>query len=92
MQTLQIDYADSANKNDWGRLYTGKNSQPVLNRESLNKLLMPDLKGMGLKDALFLLESMNMKVASKGKGKVKMQSIEPGTSLMGIQNVKLELN
>jgi len=92
MQTLQIVYSDSATKNDWGRLYAGKNLQPVLNRESLNKQLMPDLKGMGLKDALFLLESMNMKVAAKGKGKVKMQSIEPGASLIGIQNVKLELN
>jgi cell division protein FtsI (penicillin-binding protein 3) len=92
MHALQINYADSATKNDWGRLYADKNQQPVLNREALNKQLMPDLKGMGLKDALFLLESMNMKVAARGKGKVKMQSIEPGVSLMGIQNVKLELN
>ena len=92
MGALELDYSDSASKNEWGRLYAGKNLQPVLYKESVNKQLMPDLKGMGLKDALFLLESMNIKVAARGKGKVKQQSVEPGTAIAGIQNIKLELN
>ena len=91
MQTLQIDYTDSSSKNNYARLYTGYNST-VLNRETINKQIMPDVKGMGLKDALYLLENMNMKVAARGKGKVKMQSIEPGTALNKNQNIKLELN
>jgi cell division protein FtsI (penicillin-binding protein 3) len=91
MQTLNVAYTDSASKSDWGRLYAGS-SAPILNRESLNRQVVPDVKGMGLKDALYLLENMNMKVMAKGKGKVKLQSIEPGTALNKNQNIKLELN
>lgn len=91
MQTLQLDYADSVGKNHYARLYTGYNSA-VLNKETVTKQVMPDVKGMGLKDALYLLENMNMKVAARGRGKVRMQSIEPGTALNKNQNIKLELN
>ena len=34
---------------------------------------MPDVKGMGLKDALYLLENINIKVIMKGKGKVRLK-------------------
>jgi cell division protein FtsI (penicillin-binding protein 3) len=54
---------------------------------------VPDVKGMGLRDALYLLENVNMKVVAKGRGKVRSQSIEPGTALLNKnQNIKLELN
>ena len=39
---------------------------------------VPDLKGMGLKDAMFLLGNVGMKALVKGKGKVVRQSINPG--------------
>jgi cell division protein FtsI (penicillin-binding protein 3) len=53
---------------------------------------MPDLRGMGLKDAVYLLESMNLKVSAKGKGKIKQQSIDPGAGISKNQKVTLELN
>ena len=65
---------------------------PVSAKDFPKGFKMPDLKGMGLKDALFLLENMNMKVVAKGKGKVSAQSIEPGSLLVKNQNVRLELN
>ena len=34
---------------------------------------------MGLRDALFLLESLGMKVSVEGKGKVVKQSLSPGS-------------
>ncbi len=92
MQTLNMNYADSSSRSSWGRLYATSGSGAVLNREIMVKQKMPDLKGMGLKDALFLLENMNMKVVAKGKGKVSAQSIEPGSLLVKNQNVRLELN
>ncbi len=51
---------------------------------------MPDLKGMGLKDALYLLENMGVKVSVKGKGKVIHQSLAPGTALTKDRAVVLE--
>ena len=44
--------------------------------------IVPDVTGMSLKDAIYLLESMGMKVSITGKqGKVVEQSIEPGTKI-----------
>jgi cell division protein FtsI (penicillin-binding protein 3) len=53
---------------------------------------MPDLKGMGLRDALFLLEERKLKVLVKGKGKVTGQSLPPGTSIQPKQTITIELN
>ncbi|NOT38194.1 MAG: transpeptidase family protein [Saprospiraceae bacterium] len=41
--------------------------------------LIPDLTGMGLRDALFLLDRVGIKVKVTGSGKVIWQSIPPGT-------------
>ena len=91
MQTLQVDYKDSAAKSDWGRMYPS-NYQAVLNEKPVDKKLVPDVKGMGLKDALCLLEERNIKVHAKGIGKVKQQSIQPGTALTKNETLTLELN
>jgi len=91
MQTLNVSYTDSSGKNDWARLYAS-NYEPVMNKETINKQMMPDVKGMGLKDALYMLERMNVKVATTGKGKVKSQSIQPGSAIAKNQIVKIELN
>ncbi len=38
---------------------------------------VPDVRGMTAKDAVFILESLGMKVKIKGFGTVKKQSIAP---------------
>lgn len=52
---------------------------------------MPDLQGMSLKDALFLLENAGLKVKIQGKGKVNNQSIKAGSSFKKGDLVHLEL-
>jgi cell division protein FtsI (penicillin-binding protein 3) len=91
MQTLQIKYTDSTGKSDWGRVYESMN-QPVLKRQIVDRQSMPDVRGMGLKDALYLLENMNVRVDTRGIGKVKMQSIEPGRLIIKNQIISLDLN
>jgi len=91
VRTLGVNYIDSAGRNEWGRLYAS-NYQPVMNRAIVSKQAMPDVKGMGLKDALYLLESMDLKVAVRGRGKVRMQSIVPGSALRKNESVSIELN
>jgi cell division protein FtsI (penicillin-binding protein 3) len=44
----------------------------------VNKGIMPNVCGMGLKDALFLLEGQGLNVLVNGKGTVVKQSIAPG--------------
>ncbi len=53
---------------------------------------MPDVRGMGLKDALYLLENMQLKVNVQGRGKVSTQNILPGTSIVKGQAVTIGLN
>ncbi|HTS46234.1 MAG TPA: penicillin-binding protein [Puia sp.] len=88
---LNIICIDSANKSDWARMYAD-NYQPVMNEKMIDKRLMPDVKGMGLKDALSILEARNIKVSVAGTGKVKKQSIAPGTTLIKNETLTLELN
>ncbi|KUK56691.1 MAG: hypothetical protein XD81_1914, partial [Bacteroidetes bacterium 38_7] len=45
----------------------------------IHKNILPDLKGMPAKDAVYLLESMGLKVILDGKGKVSSQSLPAGT-------------
>ena len=49
-------------------------------RES-SKHTVPDVTGMGAKDAVYLLESRRVKARIKGRGKVKSQSIHAGTAV-----------
>jgi len=53
---------------------------------------MPDVRGMGLKDALYLLENLGLKVMMKGRGKVQTQSIVAGTPLTKGTPVTIELD
>lgn len=44
---------------------------------------VPDVRGLTLRDALFLLENRGFRVMVDGRGKVKEQSITPGTEAAG---------
>jgi cell division protein FtsI (penicillin-binding protein 3) len=52
---------------------------------------VPDLKGMALRDALYIMENKGYRVAFKGGGKVTSQSIPPGTKTSGPKNIFLTL-
>lgn len=90
--TFNMWYADSVQQANWTSVYAGNNYQPVLRTNTVREKLMPNVKGMGLKDALYLLESMGLKVTISGKGKVANQSVAPGSALAKGVTVVLELS
>ena len=49
---------------------------------ALNKSLIPDVRGMGARDAVFLLEKMGLRTNLTGAGKVVSQSFAPGQKLV----------
>ena len=53
--------------------------------------LMPNVVGMGLKDALYVLESRGLDVHFSGQGMVRSQSIPVGRKISAGQNVSLTL-
>jgi cell division protein FtsI (penicillin-binding protein 3) len=87
---LQVRYADSVQQSDWGKVFP-QNFFPVLRAHALPRQQMPDVKGMGLRDALYVLENMGLKVQVKGKGKVVSQSVVTGARLVKGMSVMLEL-
>ncbi|MGX5688001.1 penicillin-binding protein [Arcticibacter tournemirensis] len=52
---------------------------------------VPDVTGMGLKDAVFLLGNAGLKPVVKGSGKVVKQSLEPGSRLVKGHPISIEL-
>ena len=53
---------------------------------------VPSVIGMGAKDAVFLLESLGLRVRLQGVGQVKSQSISSGAALQKGQTIVLTLN
>ncbi|MCX6351775.1 MAG: penicillin-binding protein [Bacteroidetes bacterium] len=53
---------------------------------------VPDVKGMLLSDAIYVLENAGLRVRFKGKGKVNFQSKESGSSHMKNEVIELVLN
>ncbi len=90
-KTLNVAYKDSALQGDWSNVFA-VNYQPVVKTSAVRSQVMPNVKGMGLKDALYLLENMGMKVSVKGKGKVTNQSVAPGSTVGKGIGVVLELS
>lgn len=53
---------------------------------------MPDVRGLSLRDALYVLENRGLKVKYTGRGKVKNQSLRPGSGIKKGQLITIELN
>jgi cell division protein FtsI (penicillin-binding protein 3) len=92
-RTLNLNYTDSAGQNDWSGLYASQaGGETVLNRHLTSRQTIPDVKGMGLRDALYMLESMDLRVAVRGSGKVRSQEPEPGSPIKKAETVAIQLN
>ncbi len=89
-KTLNVEYRDSVRQSSWAAVTTS-DYQPVIKEVGVSKAQMPNIKGMGLKDVVYLLENMGLKVKTNGKGKVMIQSIQPGTTLVKGMTVYVEL-
>ena len=53
--------------------------------------LVPNVIGMGAKDAVFLLESAGLRVVLDGMGRVSAQSMGAGTRIAKGQSIRLTL-
>jgi cell division protein FtsI (penicillin-binding protein 3) len=62
----------------------------LLARQGMRKDLVPNVLGMGLKDALFNLENRGIRVVFVGYGKVASQTPAAGTNAAG-QTVTIKL-
>jgi len=68
------------------------NGRIMLSPRKMNKTLVPDVIGMGTKDAIYLLEKRGLKTRIKGRGHVKKQSLKPGTTIKQGNKILLTLS
>lgn len=77
-------------REDWTYIAPVKDTLDMRPRLVDNRTV-PDVRGMGLRDAIYLLENNGLRVQTAGIGRVTKQSIKPGTKILG-QIVYLNLN
>ena len=64
----------------WGVAHKEHNRVKLSSQKLPALAKVPDVKGMGARDAVYLLESRGIKVRIQGRGKVVEQSLAPGSS------------
>ena len=88
---LNVPTEGKTSKTSWGRVE--EDSVGVkLEQQSLKTGIMPNVVGMGAKDAVYLLEKAGLKVNIAGVGKVTRQSIPSGNKYLKGQTVALQLH
>ena len=75
-------------QDQWIRLNEKYESEPL----TVSQTMVPNVLGMGAKDAIYAIEQTGMIAQIRGTGKVRSQSIQPGTTAKKGYTVVLELN
>lgn len=64
----------------WGKAErVGNHSIKLIREKQYSKTIVPDITGMGARDAIYNMESRGIKTQITGRGKVVKQSLVPGT-------------
>jgi len=90
MEEFEIPVEDSEATSEWILTFNQDSLVKYKNR-IIKDNLIPNVKGMGMKDALFILENKGLRVNMTGYGIVKQQWPSPGTRYGKGTMVKLEL-
>lgn len=82
---------ESIQKPVWGTGTRNRHSITLVRSGAYGPHQIPDVTGMGARDAVYLLENRGIKVTLSGRGKVIRQSIQPGTRAIKGQRCQLTL-
>jgi cell division protein FtsI (penicillin-binding protein 3) len=86
------DYKDLDEKSEWVVCATEEGSDNLsIKSRSVIQNLIPNVIGMGARDAIYLLENAGLKVVIHGSGKVVEQSIQPGAKLVRGSVITIQL-
>lgn len=91
--TLYAEYKIPYNikdKDAWSSATTSKKSVEV-NAIKFAELVVPDVKGMSITDAIFILENMGLDVQIEGNGIIKEQIPDKGAPIKNHNSIKLVL-
>lgn len=87
-----LDYqAEASSQFGIGYLSGIRQNKAEISESAIDGKSVPNVQGMGLKDAVYLLENIGMKVKTQGFGTVISQSIDAGTALQPGSTITLKL-
>ena len=93
--SLSIPFHEEGDGTWWQQLAGDKSQtavQLLASNETVVAGVVPDVRGMGLRDAIYLLESSGLAVKVEGMGVVKNQSLPAGTKILKGQLITITLN
>ena len=72
------NWQQAAGRPVWGTAANSRTGVTLTSTAAQAKNTVPDVTGMGARDAVYALESRGVRVRLQGRGKVKTQSLPPG--------------
>lgn len=88
---MELDGGEDVAESDWVITASGEGENVMLKPRRINNSVVPNVKGMGLRDALFVLENAGLKVGVVGSGMVQRQSLTPGQDVREGACIQIEL-
>ena len=86
-----VRMVDAELNSEWVKVTHSVNGGVAMKSVELDDETVPDLTGMNVMDAVYLIESMGWKVSFSGRGLVESQSVKAGTNLDKGKTITLKL-
>ena len=91
LEAVGIPYNDP-DEAEWVAPSVAMGDSVLLRRRVYKKGQVPDVTGMGLSDAVYLLEARGLRVRIQGRGRVIQQSLNPGEKATYKKSITLTLS
>ena len=91
LKGIARNYSDYAINGDWVTVESNENGQITMREAKLSDNVVPNVVGMDITDALYLLENMGISTEFTGQGVVKEQSLHVGDTVKTNNKMYLKL-
>ena len=88
---IDKSYNDFAINGDWVTVQQTESGETHLRAAQITDNIVPNVVGMDITDAVYLLENMGVRTEFVGQGKVKEQSLQAGDTLKANSVIQLKL-
>ena len=91
LNSISKDYSNYSLQGDWVTVELTEDGETEVREAQLPSNIVPNVVGMDITDAVYLLESMGIQAEFEGRGRVKEQSLHAGDTLKTNNVMKLKL-
>lgn len=91
LNSISKNFSDFAINSDWVTVESNESGQISIHEAQLANNIVPNVVGMNITDAVYLLENMGIKTEFNGQGTVKEQSLHAGDTLKTDPVIQLKL-